>query len=43
MHTEYEFDESIIRRVGFADAKPPNLEEWARADAAYLRRVWAEA
>ena len=43
VHTEYEFDESIIRRVGFADAKPPNLEEWARADAAYLRRMWAEA
>ena len=43
VHTEYEFDESIIRRVGFANATPPNLEEWARADAAYLRRMWMEA
>jgi sugar phosphate isomerase/epimerase len=42
VHTEYEFDESIIRRVGYADATPPNLEEWARADAAYLRRMWGE-
>ena len=42
VHTEYEFDESIIRRVGFANATPPNLEEWARADAAYLRRIWKE-
>jgi sugar phosphate isomerase/epimerase len=40
VHTEYEFDESIIRQVGYADATPPNLEEWARADAAYLRRMW---
>ena len=43
VHTEYEFDEPIIRRVGYADATPPNLEEWARADAEYLRRMWAEA
>jgi sugar phosphate isomerase/epimerase len=42
VHTEYEFDESIIRRVGYADETPPNLEEWARADAAYLRRMWRE-
>ena len=42
VHTEYEFDESIIRQVGYADATPPNLEEWARADAAYLRRMWGE-
>jgi sugar phosphate isomerase/epimerase len=43
VHTEYEFDEPIIRRVGYADATPPHLEEWARADAAHLRRMWAEA
>ena len=43
VHTEYEFEESIIRQVGYADATPPNLEEWARADAAYLRRMWMEA
>jgi sugar phosphate isomerase/epimerase len=42
VHTEYEFDESIIRRVGYADSTPPNLEEWAKADAAYLRRIWRE-
>ena len=42
VHTEYEFDESIIRQVGYADETPPHLEEWARADAAHLKRVWAE-
>ncbi len=42
VHTEYEFDESIIRQVGYADARPPMLEEWARADAAFLRKMWAE-
>ena len=41
VHTEYDFDESIIRQVGYADTTPPHLEEWARADAAYLRTVWA--
>lgn len=43
VHTEYDFDESIIRQVGYAEATPPHLEEWARADAAFLRRVWGEA
>jgi sugar phosphate isomerase/epimerase len=43
VHTEYDFDESIIRQVGYADTTPPHLEEWARADAAYLRKVWAGA
>lgn len=43
VHTEYDFDESIIRQVGYADRTPPNLEEWARADAAFLRRMWKEA
>ena len=42
VHTEYGFDESIIRQVGYADETPPNLEAWAREDAAYLRRLWAE-
>ncbi len=41
VHTEYDFDEAIIRQVGYADTAPPHLEEWARADAAFLRRVWA--
>ena len=41
MHTEYRFDEAIIRQVGWAESSPPNLEEWARADAAYLRRALA--
>jgi len=43
VHTEYDFDESIIRQVGYADTTPPHLEEWAGADAAYLRKVWGEA
>ncbi len=43
VHTEYEFDEAIIRQVGYAEVTPPHLEEWARADAVYLRRMWKEA
>lgn len=43
VHTEYDFDESIIRQVGYADATPPNLEAWAQADAAFLRAAWEEA
>jgi sugar phosphate isomerase/epimerase len=43
VHTEYDFDESIIRQVGYADATPPHLEEWAQADAAFLRRMWRES
>jgi sugar phosphate isomerase/epimerase len=42
VHTEYDFDESIIRQVGYADKTPPHLEDWARADAAFLRRMWQE-
>ena len=42
VHTEYEFDEAIIRQVGFADEKPPGLEEIPRADAAFLRRILKE-
>ena len=42
VHTEYGFDESIIRQVGYAGETPPNLETWAREDAAYLRRLWTE-
>lgn len=43
VHTEYDFDESIIRKVGYADTNPPNLKAWAQADAAFLRKMWAEA
>ena len=43
VHTEYDFDEAVIRQVGYADTTPPHLEEWARADAAYLRKLWTEA
>jgi sugar phosphate isomerase/epimerase len=39
VHTEYSFDESIIRQVGYAETSPPNLEQWAKEDAAYLRRA----
>ena len=39
VHTEYRFDESIIRQVGYAETSPPNLEQWAKEDAAYLRSV----
>ncbi len=42
VHTEYNFDESIIRQVGYADTSPPNLEQWAKEDVAYLRRVLSE-
>lgn len=37
VHTEYEFDETIIRRVGYADHSPPNLEKWAQQDAIFLK------
>lgn len=39
VHTEYEFDEAIIRQVGFADSKPPGLEDVPRADVAFLRQI----
>lgn len=42
VHTEYHFGESIIRQVGYADEKPANLEEMARQDATYLRRLLRE-
>ena len=41
VHTEYRFDESIIRQVGYAETTPPNLEQWAKEDAVYLRNVLA--
>ena len=41
VHTEYSFDEAIIRQVGYAESSPPNLEEWAREDAANLRQALA--
>ena len=42
VHTEYDFDESVIRQVGYADTTPPNLEANAKDDAAYLRRLMSE-
>ena len=39
VHTEYSFDESIIRHVGYAEISPPNLDQFAKEDVAYLRRV----
>lgn len=42
VHTEYDFDESIIRQVGFAGRVPEGLEAQARGDAAYLRRLLEE-
>ena len=39
VHTEYEFDEAIIREVGYAEQKPPDLETIPKEDAAYLRRL----
>ena len=41
VHTEYNFDESVIRQVGYADTDPPNLEQWAREDVDFLRIVLA--
>jgi len=32
VHTEYSFDESIIRQVGYAEVSPPNLEKYAKED-----------
>ena len=43
VHTEYDFDETVIRQVGYADSTPPNLEEWAMEDAAFLRRALDDA
>ena len=40
--TEYDFDESIIRQVGYADTAPPNLEMWAKEDADYLRGLLSD-
>jgi sugar phosphate isomerase/epimerase len=42
VHTEYEFDESIIRNIGYADTKPERLEEVAQEDLRYLRKLLAE-
>ena len=39
VHTEYQFDETIIRQVGYADTSPPNLEKWAKEDIQYLRKI----
>jgi sugar phosphate isomerase/epimerase len=42
VHTEYQFGEKIIRQVGYPNSKPDNLEELARQDAEYLRRLMTE-
>ena len=42
VHTEYDFDETIVRQVGYAERRPPNVEEYAREDAEYLRGVLRE-
>ena len=39
VHTEYDFDETVIRQVGYSDSTPPNLEECAAEDAAFLKRA----
>lgn len=39
VHTEYSFNESIIRDVGYAETSPPNLERFAKEDAAFLRNI----
>jgi len=39
VQTEYSFDESIIRQVGYAEISPPNLDQFAKEDVAYLRRI----
>ena len=43
VHTEYSFDESIIRQVGYADATPPNLEEYAKEDVVFIRNLLASS
>ena len=42
VHTEYDFDESIIRQARYADTASPNLEMWAKEDAAYLRGLLSD-
>ena len=39
VHTEYDFDEPIIRQVGYEDSPPPDLEATACQDVAYLQRI----
>ena len=39
VHTEYSFEESIVRQVGYSDTSPPNLEQWAKEDVDYLRLI----
>ena len=42
VHTEYSFAEAIIRQVGYAEEKPPGLEQYARQDVAILRQIAVE-
>ena len=39
IHKEYQFDETIIRQVGYADTSPPNLEKCSKEDIQYLRKI----
>ena len=39
LHTEYNFDEGIIRQVGYEGHPPEGLEDGVRADAAFLGRI----
>ena len=39
VHTEYSFEEAIIRQAGYAETSPPNLEQWAAEDASFLREA----
>ncbi len=42
VHTEYEFDETIIRQVGYADTKPRGLEEIVQQDVVFLKKILAD-
>lgn len=39
VHTEYQFDEKIIRKIGYSDTFPSNLELWAKEDVLYIREL----
>ena len=39
IHTEYDFDEEVIRKVGYSDSTPPNLDKWAKEDVNFLKSL----
>ena len=39
VHTEYDFDETVIRKVGYAESAPPNLYKWAKEDVRFLKNM----